>query len=398
MYYHGKTDSLGNVEIGNLLPGPYSLILIDPKLGELGLTSESLVEFVAVRDSTIVKTIEVRSLADNPIEQCLADRGPPGGLLVFSRVVTKDGNPVADAEVRFGSGGNPERWIKARADGSASLCLDGSHRNETLTIHARRGRGTETVDSRILSGTLTEVLLVIEPERSGATPNSTVGQIAVTVHGIAYDSLHAAPLAGAFIGIGGSDRTTTTDEHGEFSFYSLPPGSYILSMQHDVLDTIGLSGIMARTTITDGRETVRIAVPSLATFWRAACRAPLPAGSSGMIYGTVRGVDGHGVATGAHVRATWTDTATGKASDGPGQPSPLEVVADSTGSYAICGVPTTVNIHLEARSDATTAVQRDVAPLHDLRFARGDLQLRRTPPVDLSRPDAAAIRTKSGWH
>src|ERR1043166_1178476 len=83
----------------------------------------------------------------------------------------------------------------------------------------------------------------------------------VRVHGVAYDSLHRAPLAGAFVVLQGVNRSTTSDERGRLVFDSVAPGTYRIVMQHDVLDSIGMSGVAAKAVISDGRDTVRVAVP-----------------------------------------------------------------------------------------------------------------------------------------
>src|SRR5438309_157250 len=79
----------------------------------------------------------------------------------------------------------------------------------------------------------------------------------VRVHGIAFDSLHAKPLPGAFVILAGTNRSTVSDDRGRFVFDSVTPGVYRLVMQHDVLDSIGMSGAASRAVITDGRDTVR---------------------------------------------------------------------------------------------------------------------------------------------
>src|ERR1043165_8655903 len=73
----------------------------------------------------------------------------------------------------------------------------------------------------------------------------------VTVNGIAYDSLHAAPLGGALISVVGTALTTTADSLGRFRIGGVAPGNYRFMMQHDVLDSLGMSGVSSLATVSD---------------------------------------------------------------------------------------------------------------------------------------------------
>src|ERR1043166_4720222 len=66
-----------------------------------------------------------------------------------------------------------------------------------------------------------------------------IGQT-ITVHGVAFGSLHARPLAGAFVSVVGTNFMATSDGKGRFTIDSVRPGTYVIAMQHDVLDSIGL--------------------------------------------------------------------------------------------------------------------------------------------------------------
>src|SRR5580765_7320722 len=85
----------------------------------------------------------------------------------------------------------------------------------------------------------------------------------VQVHGVAFDSLHAEPLKGATVTLAG--QTTVADGRGRFTFDTVAPGTRTIIVYHAVLDTIGLGAISARVEVTDGRQEVRVAVPSFAT-------------------------------------------------------------------------------------------------------------------------------------
>ena len=99
----------------------------------------------------------------------------------------------------------------------------------------------------------------------------------VTVHGVAFDSLRITRLRGALLSIEQSGQTAISDDSGRFRFEDVAPGPHTLVMQHDALDSLGIAVVRRAFTVSDGRESVRIAIPSFETFWRRACggaRAP----------------------------------------------------------------------------------------------------------------------------
>src|SRR4051812_36406591 len=101
-------------------------------------------------------------------------------------------------------------------------------------------------------------------------PAQAPAQKLVRVRGVAWDSLHGVPLRDALVAIAGTSRTAFSDATGNFTIDSVAPGSYRFVMQHDVLDSIGMSGVTARATVSDGALPVMIFVPSFETLWKAA--------------------------------------------------------------------------------------------------------------------------------
>src|SRR5437868_15327591 len=87
----------------------------------------------------------------------------------------------------------------------------------------------------------------------------------LALRGIAYDSLHGRPLAGAFVGIAGMSVSAMSDSAGRFVLMNVPKGSQRVVMQHDVLDAIGLSAAGTRVNVNSDRDTVVVAVPSFGT-------------------------------------------------------------------------------------------------------------------------------------
>lgn len=127
----------------------------------------------------------------------------------------------------------------------------------------------------------------------------------VTMRGLAYDSLRGIPLAGAFVALEGTRRSAVSDAHGRFQFDSVPAGTHSITMQHDVLDSIGFSSRSARVTVDATHRNVTVAVPSFATLWRGLCGGPAPS-DSGLVYGIVRDRPGK-PKQGALVGISWKD-------------------------------------------------------------------------------------------
>src|SRR3954463_14387435 len=105
------------------------------------------------------------------------------------------------------------------------------------------------------------VLAPPAPSQRGALP----------LRGMVFDSLRGQPMRDAFVSIAGGAQVITTDARGRFQFDSVAPGPHEIMAQHPILDSIGLSGLTAHAVVSDATGEVRLAVPSFATLWRAAC-------------------------------------------------------------------------------------------------------------------------------
>jgi hypothetical protein len=200
---------------------------------------------------------------------------------------------------------------------------------------------------------------------------SATGQ-AVTVRGVAFDSLHGKPLANAFVSMSGDARTTSTDARGRFSFDGVAPGPYTFTMQHVSLDSLGFSGLSTRATVTDGRAEVRIAVPSFATLWRVTCGTDKVPKDSGFVYGTIRNATTGEPATNASVELTWLELGVDKSRRIRQRWWRGEARADDRGGYAVCGVPVDVGLRLRAGIDSTASGLIDL-PAVGVRVQRRDL-------------------------
>jgi hypothetical protein len=204
----------------------------------------------------------------------------------------------------------------------------------------------------------------------------------VTVRGVVYDSLHSRPLAGAFVAIGA--RLATTDSAGRFAIADVAPGSYRVTAQHDAIDRLGISAVGTRARETDGRDPVTLTVPSFNALWRLACGDRPPPADTGFVFGTLRS---ERPVRNANVSASWIDVVANGTKISQ-KLRTLEVSADTSGSFALCGVPTTTGLTLHASSDSLESGQFDIGPLDRERVVRRDLSL--------GAPVAAAIAAGRG--
>ena len=71
----------------------------------------------------------------------------------------------------------------------------------------------------------------------------------VHVRGVTFDSLSGRPIPVAFVTLG--SKSTMTDSIGRFEFDSIAPGTYRVTMQHDMLDSLGLGGVATSVVVSE---------------------------------------------------------------------------------------------------------------------------------------------------
>jgi hypothetical protein len=174
--------------------------------------------------------------------------------------------------------------------------------------------------------------------RDIATPGPNVARRIV---GSVFDSVAQRPLSGAHVHLADLGRETLADSGGHFQFDSVAPGMHTVWADHAALDSMGLYSLGAQVDATPQvTSEVALAVPSFASLWSRACGSvPVPADGGGFVFGTVRtekpdaSDSERGVVT---VAIAWrADTARVARA---GEPR-MQVLADSEGNYALCGVP-----------------------------------------------------------
>ena len=214
---------------------------------------------------------------------------------------------------------------------------------------------------------------------------SAMGQ-GVTVRGVAWDSLHSRPLSGALVSVG--SWTTNADSLGRFTLDGVTPGTYRVTAQHEAIDRLGMSAVGAQARVTDGRDVIRIAVPSFNGLWKLVCGQMPPALDTGFVFGTVRSKRR---AMPAVVSVSWVDlVATGtKVSQ---KLRTMEVDADSLGNFALCGVPTSTGLTIRASADSAESGQFDIGPMDKERVIRRDLTLGSTLAAAIAAGPGASLK------
>ena len=101
--YFGTVGADGMLEIKDLVPGPYAVRVIDPRIAALGIGLPTPLKFRAARDTTTIATLVVPTTESSIADRCVANHQWTVGDSVFTigRVVKPDGKPVNDAKVTF---------------------------------------------------------------------------------------------------------------------------------------------------------------------------------------------------------------------------------------------------------------------------------------------------------
>ena len=218
----------------------------------------------------------------------------------------------------------------------------------------------------------------------------------VPVRGIVFDSLRGQPLRDASVMMaGGSGQAINTDDRGRFQFDSVSPGVHTFTVHHAVLDSIGFSGLSAHTTITEGDNEIRLAVPSFATLWGAACGRSRAPSDSGIVYGTIRDVRSGAPVVSAAVVLIWRDLLLDRKTHRVVERQyRIDTRTNATGGYAICGVVADLAVRLHASADSTASGVIKLFPT-GIRVQRHDIAIGPVGAGTASRGSISGVVTGS---
>lgn len=205
------------------------------------------------------------------------------------------------------------------------------------------------------------------PSSAAPTPAAALGAL----HGVVYDSLARAPLAGAIVqtvrvGDLAGGRPVAADSAGAFRIDSLAPGRYLIGFFHPLLDLLRVEAAPRVVDLGPGSDAVRVdlGVPDLARVRPVVCGSPqAPTDSSGLVAGRVRdAADGVPVAN-ARVVLSWSEVVVGDRGVRT-EHRRVPVTTGPGGTYVVCGVPAGEDLvaTAEAPGRASGEVALDVPP------------------------------------
>jgi hypothetical protein len=146
--YHGTTDASGTLKIVDLLPGPYTLKVRDPRLAGLGVLLPTSATFTAARDSTVQLLLDVPTVEDYVVSQCRTNGKwtATDSTYLLGRVVDNHDNPFADARVTFAVRQGKGAWtwdkqtLTTDADGVFASCATTLNPGSTLQVRVESER------------------------------------------------------------------------------------------------------------------------------------------------------------------------------------------------------------------------------------------------------------------
>jgi len=176
-----------------------------------------------------------------------------------------------------------------------------------------------------------------------------------SILGTVYDSVHNAKLTGATVFVVGSARVGITNDAGAYLIDSIPPGTYRVHVQHELLDSLGLTMITDSIALAAGdRRVVELAVPASETLVTLSCNPATRRLGPSAIIGRLLDADTDDPVSGARVSFAWSELSL--AAGLKRIPKLLAATANADGVFRICGVPSEVEGTLQAeRNGITTA-------------------------------------------
>jgi hypothetical protein len=159
-----------------------------------------------------------------------------------------------------------------------------------------------------------------------------------TVFGTVFDSVHSAPLAGALVSVEGTNRTAITTDKGAFRVDSIVPGTYILRVSHDLLDSLGMTLVTDSLTVADGAVLpVALGIPAGETLVIASCPAARRALGPSAVIGRLLEAEADQPVAGARVSVAWSEISL--RDNLRRVPRVRDAVTGADGVFRICGLP-----------------------------------------------------------
>lgn len=158
-----------------------------------------------------------------------------------------------------------------------------------------------------------------------------------TVTGVVIDSVHATFLRGASVSLEGTTMMRLTNEQGRFQIDSIPPGTYQVRVDHELLDSLGLQMLSAPLTLADKEsKEVSLAVPSGETLVTLSCPSARRALGPSAIIGRLLDADTDTPVDSARVSFAWSELSLQSLRR---VPKVRDAQTGKDGVFRICGLP-----------------------------------------------------------
>ena len=250
-----------------------------------------------------------------------------------------------------------ERWVirmpvlADRAPQSTDAVIPGLGRpaTEGVRLAAVREEGGEVVET-VVRGTRRE----LAADRA-------------TVRGTVFDSTRMVPLPGARVFLDGTQFATQSSADGAFALENVPPGTYGLGVMHLRFDSLGVRAPSETATLKAGESaTLTLASPSAATLIARDCPSEKRGPGTAALRGRVHEESGSPVID-AEIVASWDRPPEPNARGPVVAEQPLRTRTDSSGRYALCGLPDRLELTVRAVVDQRRSMlARVVLPARDI--------------------------------
>jgi hypothetical protein len=169
--YRGTTDSAGRVEIKDLFPGRYGVVLRDTLLEELGFEPDPQFEFVSVPGANLEARVKVQSTAEQLMRKCRKKTSRTDLLAVVNVKDAAVGAP--GVTVNYTLNGVPFSET-TNATGSFVLCFERDVLGASIEMSGTRGDMRTQTLSHTLNKRVTLFRLQLAPKP--ASPRDTISR------------------------------------------------------------------------------------------------------------------------------------------------------------------------------------------------------------------------------
>ena len=190
------------------------------------------------------------------------------------------------------------------------------------------------------------------------------------IHGVVYDSIAKAPLAGADVQLVAAENsallgpTSKTDALGRYALVDVPDGRYRIGFFHPVLDSIGIDVPPREVSVASHREVrVDLAIPAPSRIRAAVCGTAAAQDQGALVVGVVRDAANSSPAANVKVTGEWMEIAIDKGGMFRRMPTRIATTGDN-GWFALCNVPSggTMTLTANRGADSTDKIEVIVPP------------------------------------